>query len=170
MLANPKLITLEDAVRSRTALRESGHRLVVTNGCFDLLPAGHVHYLRQAAGFGDRLWILLNSDASVRALKGPDRPVQNEEHRAYVIAALEFVDAVIVFPNPRLDAELRALSPDVYVKAGDYTVETLDAGERAALEACGTDIRIVGFLEGFSATDLMRRIHAADLAAAKGQS
>jgi len=158
MLPNPKLISLDEALVRRAALRESGRRLTVTNGCFDLLHAGHVHYLREAARQGDELWLLMNSDHSVRALKGPGRPIQAEEYRAYVMAALEFVDALILFDTPRLDAELRALKADIYVKAGDYSIDTIDKSEKAAMLEVGTEIRFLPFLKGFSSTELMRRI------------
>ena len=160
MLSNHKLITLDQAVEKRTDLRQAGQRLTITNGCFDLLHAGHVHYLREAARQGDALWLLLNSDASVRALKGPTRPVQSEQHRAYVMAALEFIDAVILFPNPRLDDELRKLKADIYVKAGDYNIDTIDKVEKAAMLEVGTEIRFLPFLAGFSSSELMRKIVA----------
>ena len=129
-LDNPKLFSLEGAVARREVLRAAGKRVVLTNGVFDLLHTGHLFYLQQARALGDALFIALNADASVRALKGPSRPVQSEEQRAYALGALACVDAVFIFRTPRLDAEIRALRPDVYTKAGDYTLEKLDAGER----------------------------------------
>ena len=160
MLSNHKLITLDQAVEKRADLRQAGKRLTITNGCFDLLHAGHVHYLREAAKQGDELWLLLNSDASVRALKGPTRPVQYEQHRAYVMAALEFIDAIILFPNPRLDDELRKLQADIYVKAGDYNIDSINKVEKAAMLEVGTEIRFLPFLAGFSSSELMRKIVA----------
>ena len=135
--------------------------MVLTNGVFDLLHTGHLYYLRKARQLGDALIIALNADASVRALKGPSRPVQNEEQRAYALGALECVDAIVVFSAPRLTAEIRALRPDVYCKAGDYTLEKLDSEERAALHEVGAQIEFVPFLSGFSTTDLIARIKAA---------
>lgn len=160
-LTNPKLMTLADAVAWRRQRLAAGKRVVLTNGVFDLLHTGHLYYLKQARQLGDALVIALNSDASVRALKGPARPVQNEEQRAYALAALECVDAVVVFREPRLTAEIRALRPDVYCKAGDYTLEKLDAGERAALQEVGAKIEFMSFLPGFSTTSLIERIKAA---------
>lgn len=160
-LDNPKLLTLEDAVTARGKLRAQGKKLVLTNGVFDLLHTGHLYYLKEARRLGDALFIALNADASVRALKGPARPVQTEEQRAYALAALWFVTGVVIFRTPRLDAEIRALSPDVYCKAGDYTVEKLDPGERAALEAVGARIEFLPFLPGFSTTQLIAKIKAA---------
>jgi len=117
--------------------------------------------LQKARALGDALFIALNADASVRALKGPSRPVQSEAQRAYALAALACVDAVFVFPTPRLDAEIRALQPDVYCKAGDYALDKLDPGERAALEKAGTKIEFLPFLPGFSTTNLIAKIKAA---------
>lgn len=160
-LENPKLMTLDGAVAWRESLRALGRRLVLTNGVFDLLHTGHLHYLRQARGLGDALLVALNGDASVRALKGPLRPVQGEIERAYALGALEFVDGVVLFHEPRLTAEIRALRPDVYCKAGDYTVEKLDAGERSALLEVGARIEFLPFLPGFSTTGLIAKIKAA---------
>jgi len=160
-LQNPKLLTLDAAVAAREALRSQGKKVVLTNGVFDLLHTGHLYYLQKARELGDALFIALNSDASVRALKGPLRPVQDELQRAYALGALSCIDAILVFRQPRLTAEIRALSPDVYCKAGDYTLEKLNPEERAALQACQTDIRFLPFLEGFSTTNLIARIKAA---------
>jgi rfaE bifunctional protein nucleotidyltransferase chain/domain len=160
-LDNPKLFGLAEAVAKREALRATGRRVVLTNGVFDLLHTGHLYYLQQARACGDALFIALNADASVRALKGLARPVQSEEQRAYALAALACVDAVLIFRTPRLDAEIRSLRPDVYTKAGDYTLEKLDAGERMALQEVGAKITFMPFLPGFSTTALIARIRAA---------
>ncbi len=160
-LDNPKLKTLQEAVAWREALRRAGRRVVLTNGVFDLLHTGHLYYLQQARQLGDALLIALNADASVRALKGPTRPVQNEEQRAYALGALACIDAVTVFGTPRLTAEIRALRPDVYCKAGDYTLEKLNPEERGALQEVGAKIEFMGFLPGFSTTQLIARIKAA---------
>jgi rfaE bifunctional protein nucleotidyltransferase chain/domain len=160
-LDNPKLFALADAVARREALRAAGRRVVLTNGIFDLLHTGHLYYLQQARALGDSLFIALNADASTRALKGPSRPVQTETERAYALGALACVDAVFVFGTPRLDAEIRALRPDIYCKAGDYTLAKLDPGEREALETVGARIEFLPFLPGFSTTNLIARIKAA---------
>ena len=160
-LDNPKLLTLADAVAARAKLRVAGKRVVLTNGIFDLLHTGHLFYLQQARALGDALFIALNSDASTRALKGPARPVQAEEQRAYALGALACVDAVLVFRESRLTAEIRALRPDVYCKAGDYTLDKLNPEERAALEEVGARIEFMPFLAGFSTTALIARIRAA---------
>lgn len=161
MLANPKLYSLEAAVRLRESLRSEGKKLVLTNGVFDLLHTGHLYYLQQARALGDALVIALNSDASVKALKGPLRPVQNEEQRAYALAATWFVDGIVIFREKRLTPEIKALRPDVYCKAGDYTLEKLDPEERAALQAGGADIKFLPFLPGFSTTELIAKIKRA---------
>ncbi len=135
--------------------------MVLTNGVFDLLHTGHLYYLQKARALGDVLVIALNADASVRALKGPTRPVQDEGQRAYALAALACVDAVVIFREPRLTAEIRALRPDVYTKAGDYTLEKLNPEERAALQEVGARIEFMPFLPGFSTTQLIARIRAA---------
>lgn len=157
-LINPKLRTLDAAVVHRASLRAQGKRVVLTNGCFDLLHTGHVYYLRKAAALGDALFIGLNGDASVVALKGPTRPVQSVIERAYLMGALDFVDTLFVFDTPRLTAEITALRPDIYAKAGDYTLETLNPEERAALEKVGADIQFLPFLEGYSTTALIAKI------------
>jgi rfaE bifunctional protein nucleotidyltransferase chain/domain len=160
-LENPKLMSLVDAAAWRERCRAAGRRVVLTNGIFDLLHTGHLYYLRKARALGDALIIALNADASTKALKGPLRPVQNEEQRAYALGALEFVDAITIFREPRLTAEIRALQPDIYSKAGDYTLEKLDPSERAALEAVGARIEFMPFLPGFSTTSLIAKIKAA---------
>jgi rfaE bifunctional protein nucleotidyltransferase chain/domain len=160
-LDNPKLHTLPAAVAWRDQQRAAGRRVVLTNGVFDLLHTGHLFYLKKARALGDALIIALNADSSVRALKGPTRPVQTEEQRAYALAALECVDAMVIFREPRLTAEIRALRPDVYCKAGDYTLEKLNAEERGALQEVGAEIKFLPFLEGFSTTTLIARIKAA---------
>ena len=152
------LLTLSEAVALRQKLKESGSTLAVTNGCFDLLHRGHASYLHEAAKHGDELWVLINSDASVSALKGPSRPLVGEKDRAYLLGALESVSRVVIFDTPRCDRELAALAPDVYVKAGDYTLETLDHAERTALENAGAKIVFMPFVDGFSTTNIVEKI------------
>lgn len=153
-----RVMELETALQYRESLRKEGKRLVVTNGCFDLLHRGHATYLAAAAERGDALLVLVNSDASVRALKGPTRPVVDEYSRAFLLASLRAVDAAVIFDGSRCDRELAVLKPDVYVKAGDYTLETLNPEERAALEAAGTEIVFMPFVAGFSTTGTLKKI------------
>jgi len=160
-LSNPKIFSLSLAVAWRERLRTEGKRVVLTNGVFDLLHTGHLHYLQEAAKLGDALIIALNADEGVRALKGPSRPVQSETERAYALAALACVSGVVIFPAQRLTQEILALRPDVYTKAGDYTLEKLNPEERAALEKVGAQIRFMPFLPGFSTTTLIAKIKAA---------
>jgi len=160
-LQNPKLLTLGEAVAARQQWRAAHQPVVLTNGVFDLLHTGHLYSLQAARALGERLVVAINADASVRAIKGPTRPVQGERERAFALGALACVDAVVVFNEPRLTAEIRALQPDVYCKAGDYTIDRLNAEERAALEAVGAKISFVPFLPGFSTTALIARIKAA---------
>jgi rfaE bifunctional protein nucleotidyltransferase chain/domain len=160
-LDNPKLLTLPAAAAWRETQRTAGRKVVLTNGVFDLLHTGHLHTLQASRRQGDALVVALNADASVKALKGPLRPVQTEEQRAFALAALACVDAVVIFGTPRLTAEITALRPDVYCKAGDYTLATLNPEERAALESAGTRIEFLPFLPGFSTTSLIARIRAA---------
>jgi D-glycero-beta-D-manno-heptose 1-phosphate adenylyltransferase len=160
-LENPKLMPLVEAIAWRDQCAGAGKRVVLTNGIFDLLHTGHLYYLQRARALGDALIIALNSDASTRALKGPTRPVQNEAQRAYALGALSCVDAITVFREPRLTAEIRALRPNIYCKAGDYTLEKLDPSERTALEGVGARIEFMPFLPGFSTTSLIAKIKAA---------
>lgn len=156
-------MSLDEAVEQRNQMRAQGKSLVLTNGCFDLLHTGHLFFLQEAARQGDKLFIALNGDKSVQALKGPTRPVQSEEERAYLLGALSFISGIILFHTPRLTAEIKNLQPDVYVKAGDYTRESLNAEEREVLEAQQVDIRFLPFLEGYSTTQLIKKIsNAAD--------
>lgn len=158
---NPKYHTLNNAVILREQARQQGQKVVLTNGCFDLLHTGHLAFLHDAAQRGDALWIAINTDASVRQLKGPTRPVLNADERAYALAALACVTGVFSFGTSRLNNEILAFKPDVYVKAGDYTLDSLDPSEREALQKVGTKIEFLPFLEGYSTTQLIQRIDAA---------
>jgi rfaE bifunctional protein nucleotidyltransferase chain/domain len=137
--ATARILTLDSAAAWRAHVRFNGATLAVTNGCFDLLHAGHVESLHAARNEADVLLVLLNSDASVRSLKGPTRPVHGEAARAMVLAGMRCVDAVVVFDGTDCAAELATLSPDVYVKSAEYRGRQNPA-EAAALEHCGTEI------------------------------
>ena len=137
-------------------IREAGGRVVFTNGCFDLLHPGHVSYLRAARSLGDALVVGLNSDASVRRLKGPSRPVVSEEDRAAVLEALKPVDAVVVFGEDTPVRLMRELEPAVYVKGGDYRIEDLPEARVAA--EIGAEVRILPFETGHSTTALIEKI------------
>ncbi len=156
-----KVLNLAKAARWAAAARRRGQTIVATNGCFDLLHFGHVSYLQRARKLGDLLILGLNSDQSVRALKGPHRPLVPARQRAAVVAALACVDAVVIFPEKRAHRFLGAVRPDIYVKGGDYRPETLDARERAVLTGVGAKIRILPFVRGFSTTGLIQKIKRA---------
>lgn len=138
--------------------REQGQRLVLTNGCFDLLHTGHVRYLEAARGLGDGLVVAINSDRSVRALKGPTRPLNNEEDRAEVVAALRCVDYVTIFDDLRVSQVITELCPSIYSKGGDYTIATLDPSERKALEKADVIIEILPLVPGRSTTQLIKKM------------
>lgn len=153
-----KIIDWNQLPAWRKALRASGQKLVATNGCFDILHLGHVTYLEAARNHGDALLVGINADASVRELKGPGRPVNSETDRAGVLAALESIDGVCVFSDKRATQFLAAAQPDVYVKGGDYTLETLDQDERRAVESAGGRIVLISFVPGKSTTGLIEKI------------
>lgn len=157
-LSSPKIVEFEHALKLRKALDIQGKSLVLTNGCFDILHPGHVSYLQEAAKLGDELWIALNADESVRALKGPSRPINDERARAFILSALSCVSRVFVFRTPRLTQEILGIKPDHYTKAGDYTLETLNPEERGALESVGAQIHFIPFVEGLSTTNVIEKI------------
>jgi rfaE bifunctional protein nucleotidyltransferase chain/domain len=153
-----KIVAWDKLPEWRAALRASGKRLVVTNGCFDLLHLGHVTYLETARNEGDALLVGVNGDAAVRQLKGPDRPVTPEHDRAAVLAALESVDGVCIFAEPTATRFLAAARPDIYVKGGDYTMDTLNQEERRTVEQAGGRVVIIPFVPGKSTTALLKKI------------
>ena len=153
-----KILSLDALPDWRSALRAQGKRLVVTNGCFDILHAGHVTYLDDARQQGDALLVGLNNDGSVRLLKGEKRPINPEGDRAIVLAALQAVDAVCIFPEPRATRFLALAQPDIYVKGGDFTVEQLPKEERDIVAGFGGKIVTLGFVPGKSTTALQEKI------------
>ena len=153
-----KIIAWAEMPAWRAKVRASGKRLVVTNGCFDLLHRGHVTYLQAARSQGDLLLVGLNSDESVRQLKGSGRPVNGEEDRAAVLAALESVDAVCIFADKTATRFIERAQPDIYVKGGDYTVETLNQEERSVVERGGGKIMVLPVVPGKSTTALLKKL------------
>ena len=151
------LVAAEGLAALGAAYVLEGKRLVLTNGCFDLLHTGHVRYLQQARSLGDVLVVAVNSDRSVRALKGPERPLNSAEDRAEVLAALRCVDHVTIFDDLRAAGVIRALRPALYAKGGDYTLESLDPVEREALGEVGAEIRLVSLVPGRSTTSILKR-------------
>jgi rfaE bifunctional protein nucleotidyltransferase chain/domain len=153
-----KIIAWDDLPARRKKIRSTGKKLVVTNGCFDILHLGHVSYLETARSFGDALLVGVNSDAATRQLKGAGRPVNTETDRAAVLAALQSVDGVCIFTDVTATKFLAAAQPDIYVKGGDYTLETLNQDERRAVESAGGKIILVPFVPGKSTTALLEKI------------
>jgi rfaE bifunctional protein nucleotidyltransferase chain/domain len=135
--------------------RAAGEKIILTNGCFDLLHVGHVRYLRAAKELGGRLIVALNSDASARALKGPGRPHVPESERAEILAALADVDAVTIFAALDVRHLIQLLRPDIHAKGTDYTAENVP--ERDAVLACGGRVEIVGDPKDHSTTEMLRR-------------
>ena len=152
------ILSLEAAIAYRQEMAAQGKRVVLTNGCFDLLHFGHLNYLRESAMLGDTLIVGVNSDWSVKELKGPTRPINIEQHRAYALVSLKAVCRTFIFRGPRFHNEIAQLKPDLYTKAGDYTIDTLPVSERDALKAAGTDIRFLTFVEGHSTTQTIEQI------------
>jgi rfaE bifunctional protein nucleotidyltransferase chain/domain len=153
-----KIVPWEKLAEWRAAFRATGKKLVATNGCFDLLHLGHVTYLETARNHGDALLVGVNSDGSTRQLKGPDRPVNSESDRAAVLAALESVSAVCIFADKTAAPFLAVAQPDIYIKGGDYTLETLNQEERRIVESAGGKIVIVPIVPGKSTTALLKKI------------
>ena len=153
-----KIIAWDDLPAWRKQFRASGKKLVVTNGCFDILHPGHVTYLETSRNFGDALLVGVNGDEATRQLKGAGRPVNSENDRAAVLAALQSVDGVCVFADKTATKFLTAAQPDIYVKGGDYTLDTLNQDERRAVESAGGKIVIVPFVPGKSTTALLEKI------------
>ena len=139
-------------------VRADGATIVFTNGCFDILHAGHVRYLTAAAMMGDFLVVGMNSDASVRRLKGEGRPIVSGADRAEVLDALRAVDIVTIFDEPTAEELVRLVRPDVYVKGGDYSLDTLP--EAKIVQAAGGRVEFIPFVEGHSTTNVIERIKA----------
>jgi D-beta-D-heptose 7-phosphate kinase/D-beta-D-heptose 1-phosphate adenosyltransferase len=153
-----KVMSLEEAIEWQVKLISQGKSVGITNGCFDLLHRGHVEYLNQAATNVDALLVLVNSDASIRCVKGPGRPVINQDDRVYMLASLECVAAVVMFESSDCTDIFRRLRPQVYVKGGDYTEETLVRDEYHLLKSMGCRFVFIPFVDGLSTTDIIKRI------------
>lgn len=151
-----KILSIEEMLAERQRLRVAGARVVFTNGVFDLLHVGHVRYLAQARGLGDVLVVAVNSDRSVRELKGPDRPVFHENERAEILAALRNVDYVVIFDNVSPRSLISQLLPDVLVKGGDYRIDEIHGREE--VEAAGGRVIPLPFVDGASTTSLIQRM------------
>lgn len=153
-----KIIPWDALPEWRKPFRATGKKLVVTNGCFDILHPGHVTYLEAARNLGDGLLVGINSDDATRQLKGPGRPVNSQDDRAMVLAALESVSGVCIFAEKTATRFLERAQPDIYAKGGDYTLDTLNQDERRAVEAAGGRIQIIPFVPGKSTTAILEKI------------
>lgn len=149
-----KILDREGLKHRVAAWRQAGEPITLANGCFDLLHVGHVRYLHAAKQLGGRLIVAINSDDSVRALKGEDRPLMPAAERAEILSALADVDAVVIFPEPDVRALIRELRPDIHAKGTDYTADTVP--ERDTVIECGGRVEIVGDPKSHSATELIR--------------
>ena len=149
-----KILSREELRRRVEQWRRAGERVVLANGAFDLLHVGHVRYLHAAKALGGRLVVAINSDASVRALKGEGRPVMLESERAEIVAALADVDAVVIFPEPDVRAIIREIHPDIQAKGTDYTADSVP--ERDAILEYGGRVEIVGDSKDHSTSEIIR--------------
>ena len=155
-MSRDKILNIDRMLDERERLRASGARLVFTNGVFDLLHVGHVRYLAHARELGDALVVAINSDRSVRELKGPDRPVFDQDERAEILAALRHVDYVIIFDDISPRSLISKLLPDVLVKGGDYQIDEIHGREE--VEAAGGKVVPLPFVPGASTTSLLERM------------
>ena len=151
-----ELLTKTQLKETLDKLRSEGKTIVTTNGCFDILHAGHVRYLNKAKTFGDVLVVALNSDKSVRAIKGEGRPVNNELNRAEVLCGLRSVDYVVLFDENSPLELLKFIKPDVHTKGADYTIETLP--EAKAIIEAGGRIEFIEFVDGLSTTSIINKV------------
>ena len=157
-MAGRVILDRDELLRARASLRAGGRTLVFTNGCFDILHVGHTRYLAEARRLGDALLVAVNSDRSVRALKGAGRPVMNEAERAEVLAALSAVDFVTVFDEESPRRLIAQVLPDVLVKGGDYAPSEIHGREE--VEAAGGRVLALPFVEGASTTGIIERVKA----------
>jgi len=155
-LHNDKLLDREQLKRRVEEWRKSGEKITLANGCFDLLHVGHVRYLRAAKELGGRLVVAINSDDSVRNLKGDGRPVMPAEERAEILAALSDVDAIVIFPEPDVRPLIREIRPEIQAKGTDYTADSVP--ERDTVISCGGRVEIVGDPKDHSATEIIRKM------------
>ncbi len=151
-----KIVSREELRRRVQQWRESGDKIILTNGCFDLLHVGHIRYLHAAKQLGGKVVVALNSDASVRKLKGEGRPVMNEQERAEILAALTDVDAVVIFPEPDVRAVIREIRPDVQAKGTDYTAESVPERDEVILH--GGRVAIVGDPKDHSTSEYLEQL------------
>jgi rfaE bifunctional protein nucleotidyltransferase chain/domain len=155
-MTSNKIVSLNDAIELVKNWKSANNKVVFTNGCFDIVHLGHIDYLEKARNLGTKLVLGLNTDASVNRLKGPTRPVVNEYARARMMAAFEFVDAVILFDEPTPLQLIEAVKPDILVKGDDYTVETIVGSDFVI--ANGGEVKTISLVQGYSTTKLIEKI------------
>lgn len=155
-MSRQKILTTDQLLAERDQLRTAGKRLVFTNGVFDLMHVGHLRYLAHARELGDALVVAINSDRSVRELKGPDRPVFDQDERAEILASLRHVDYVVIFDDISPRSLIAKLLPDVLVKGGDYQIDAIHGREE--VEAAGGKVIPLPFVPGASTTSLLERM------------
>ena len=155
-----QLLRRENVAQFVRNLQKSGKTIVATNGCFDILHVGHVRYLQKTKTFADYMVVLLNSDKSVRSIKGEGRPVNTEDDRAEILCALNCVDYVVLFDEDSPRELLDEIKPDVYTKGADYTMETLP--EADIMRKNGTRVEFIDFVQGKSTTETIRKINKGD--------
>jgi rfaE bifunctional protein nucleotidyltransferase chain/domain len=153
---NDKIVSREELRRRTERWKRDGEKVILTNGCFDLLHVGHIRYLHAAKQLGGKLVVALNADESVRKLKGAGRPVMNERERAEILAALADIDAIVIFPEPDVRAIIREIHPDVQAKGTDYTAESVP--ERDEVLAYGGRVEIVGDPKDHSTTEILKQM------------
>ena len=151
-----KIYSLEELKNKANVWKQSGEEVVFTNGCFDIIHRGHIEVLAQTADLGDKLIIGLNSDQSIQKLKGKDRPIIDEQSRAFLLAALSFVDAIVLFSKDTPLKLISTLLPDVLAKGGDYEIETIVGHE--IVQQNGGKVKLVPFVDGFSSTTIIDKI------------
>ena len=155
-----KLKDLHEIALIADEARKSGKSVVFTNGCFDVLHRGHVHILRQAKAAGDLLIVAINSDSSVKSIKGPTRPILPQTDRAELIAAMEMVDYVVVFDEPDPYPLIAAIKPNVLAKGGDWSADKIVGADIVTRN--GGQVAVIPYLHGFSTTDIIERIRSED--------
>tara|TARA_B100000579_G_scaffold286421_1_gene237388 strand:+ start:316 stop:807 length:492 start_codon:yes stop_codon:yes gene_type:complete len=151
-----KIFNLNDLKNKVTSWKENGHKIVFTNGCFDIMHKGHIEVLSKSSDLGDKLIIGLNSDSSVQKLKGNSRPIIDENSRAIALAALSFVDAIVLFSEETPINLISTLNPDILAKGGDYEIRTIVGHE--IVQKNGGEVILVPFVEGFSSTNIINKI------------
>lgn len=157
-MLNNKILSLPEILKLVKVWKFQEKKIVFTNGCFDLLHLGHIDYLSQAAALGNKLIIGLNTDASVSRIKGPSRPITDQQSRAALIAALFFVDAVVLFDEPTPADLIAAIKPDILVKGADYTIDQIVGAD--IVLASGGEVKTIPLIDGYSTTAIEKKIRS----------